>query len=98
MEIKEAIWIIEQLQNNLVPITPTERQALQMALSALEKQDGKKPNGTKATCITRLRSDWARPKRIYSGFCPGCGCGNDSDNEYCWKCGQRLDWSEVDDG
>ena len=54
------------------------REVLNMAISALEKQEGKGPVAVNA------KSTWVK--------CPVCG-STDID-EYCEKCGQRIDWSD----
>lgn len=53
-------------------------EAFCMAISALEKQVGKKPIAVNA------KSTWVK--------CPVCG-GTDID-EYCKKCGQKILWEE----
>ena len=83
MEIKEAIdFINEKIPIDVSLLTDEEVsrtvEVLNMAISALEKQKGKKPlpvsNG----------STWSK--------CPVCG--DTHIDEYCGKCGQRIDWSE----
>lgn len=53
-------------------------EAIDMAIAALEKQDGKKPLpvSTRSTLVK----------------CPVCG-STDID-EYCEKCGQKISWEE----
>ena len=36
------------------------------------------------------------PKQLDEGSCPGCKLNMDSPHwlEYCWNCGQKLDWEE----
>lgn len=53
-------------------------EVIDMAISALEKQEGKGPVAVNA------KSTWVK--------CPVCG-STDID-EYCEKCGQRIDWSD----
>lgn len=88
MEIKEAIWIIEQLINVcLAPITVGEKKALQMAISALEKQVEKKPYPDDDNSILA---------------CPYCGSGeylynpDENENQYCGQCGQKIDWEVTE--
>ncbi len=57
-------------------------QALDMAISALEKQESKKPLKMK-DC--KLRSPYSCPE-CYTEIPPGC--------EYCWRCGKKIDWSK----
>lgn len=77
------------------------KEAAQMAISALEKQVGKKT-------ITERR-DYVVFDDEYciNCYCPVCNrriVSKDSTGffaghtaEYCEKCGQKIDWSEVDD-
>ena len=87
MEIKEAI---ERLRFTYDPLTygiPMDengeeakiRDAIAMAISALEKQDGKKPfyNGVNYECPYCNAT-------IINGVKPW----------YCDICGQRIDWSD----
>lgn len=84
MKTEEAIAKIEQqklefLENNIDYAGITE--AYNMAISALEKQEEKKPRNT------RKFAD------LYIGCCPVCGDGSNSEFKYCCLCGQKLDWS-----
>lgn len=68
---------------------------MRTAIEALEKQLSKKPkeNGMYRGIF----------KKIKAYACPTCGncCLEEMMNErqntdFCWNCGQRLDWSEVE--
>ena len=66
-------------------------EALDMALAALEKQEGKKPTNV------RLTDGRLGDSGIKRGDCPSCGeevVGNWY-GEYCGICGQKLDWSDA---
>ena len=52
--------------------------ALEIAIDAMRKQDGKRP------VPVRQGSTWSK--------CPVCG--DTYIDEYCGKCGQKIDWSE----
>lgn len=85
MEIKEAIAHLREYQDNSMVFSelvgeekPTFVEALELAISALEKQKAKKP------LPVSNDSTWSK--------CPVCG-GTNID-EYCGKCGQRIEWSE----
>lgn len=86
MEIKEAIERLRFTYDPLIYGIPMDengeeakiREAIAMAISALEKQDGKKP------LPVSNDSTWSK--------CPVCG--NTGMDEYCDKCGQRIDWSD----
>lgn len=55
---------------------------LDMAITALEKQESKRPLKMK-DC--KLRSPYSCPE-CYTEIPPGC--------EYCWRCGKKIDWSK----
>lgn len=57
---------------------------LDMAISALEKQESKKPLKMK-DC--KLRFPYSCPE-CYTEIPPGC--------EYCWRCGKKIDWSKEE--
>ena len=60
-------------------------KAMQLAISALKKQESKKPLKMK-DC--KLRSPYSCPE-CYTEIPPGC--------EYCWRCGKKIDWSKEED-
>lgn len=37
------------------------------------------------------------PKGIFQGEHRKCICGSFAVGEYCFKCGQKIDWSEVEE-
>lgn len=59
--------------------------ALNTAVSALSKQKPKKPNDM------RFIGD------IKVGLCSKCRNGIMDSNNFCSKCGQAIDWSEVNE-
>lgn len=71
-------------------------ESVKLAIRALEKQIPKKPEIRNATCAdieSELRDFITTQGKI-------CRCPTCKDNicvsgiEYCWYCGQRLDWGE----
>ena len=66
-------------------------EALDMAIAALEKQEGKKPINV------RLADGRLGDNGIKSGECPSCGREVDGNllGIYCGSCGQKLDWSDA---
>lgn len=60
----------------------SNNEAIDMAISALEKQEGKKPSPF-WPCLGK--------ERTYRQ-CPVCG--STSIAEYCARCGQCIDWSD----
>ena len=77
MEIKEAI---RDIKENIKPSIGWK--ALDVAITALEKQIPKKPEDIR----------YFRTFNSYAGLCPVCGCGANSEFQYCGDCGQKLDW------
>ena len=72
-------------ENNDCKFTEDDYKANEMAINALEKQIAKKPKKTE--------SEGFRYTDTYR--CPLCG-GNFSGTgiaDYCYHCGQKLDWS-----
>lgn len=85
MEIREAILHLQAARLMLLgrdnqPISDLY-YALEMAISALEKQEAKKP-------IIHDMSPLC--EAVYN--CPSCNA-QVNDNVFCWFCGQRIDWS-----
>lgn len=83
MTVKEAIEILKRLQEP-EPWDPqlnsAAYDALDMAISALEKQEGKKPH---------------KNYKSYSAVWCDCGCylGFERDGKkYCPNCGQKILW------
>lgn len=61
---------------------PTEVEAAELAIGALEKQIPKKA----------IRE---RKERLLFIYCPSCGeCISDESPSYCPDCGQAIDWEE----
>lgn len=73
MKIEEAI---KQLELNRPPAYTELREAIDMAIAALEKQI---------------------PKAEFQGEHRKCICGSFAVGEYCFKCGQKINWSEVEE-
>lgn len=73
---------IEILQFHAEIADPEFKDALMFAISALKKQESKKPLKMK-DC--KLRSPYSCPE-CYTEIPPGC--------EYCWRCGKKIDWSK----
>lgn len=91
MTIQEALKWIKTIKGLYKPLLKEANEACDVAIQALEKQIPKKveydgkyiDNG-----FTKYRM----------GKCTNCGRWHSSRDEiiYCSKCGQRLDWSDVD--
>lgn len=79
MENREAIEILRDMGGCCS--SDNEYIACDMAISALEKQEGKKPK------LVSKHFTWEE--------CPNCGSIFFS--SYCGECGQRIDWSDEHD-
>lgn len=86
MEIKEAVEALRFYQRKLYNGIYREKiGAFDVAISASEKQVGKKPYPDDDSSILA---------------CPYCGSGeylhnlDGNVNQYCGQCGQKIDWSE----
>ena len=75
-------------------VTDKIQEAIDMGIEAIEKQIRKKPKG-----ITVLGEPFFEDEVIIKyGDCDICGFNVHSDIcDYCPNCGQKIDWSEVDD-
>lgn len=82
MKPDEAIENIEYARRWMGSESDFSEEALDMAISALKKQEPKKPLKMK-DC--KLRSPYSCPE-CYTEIPPGC--------EYCWRCGKKIDWSK----
>lgn len=65
-----------------------DKEALQTAITALEKQMPKK------VLNLMLNAD-GKTTKVFKGICPCCQCI--VTNEYCSRCGQALDWSDENE-
>lgn len=97
MAIEEAKEMCEKLHKlfsvateageELVAIKNTPVEYLGFAIEALEKQIPKKTieNPTDDTCL------------YYENYCPSCENLLVVRYKHCPKCGQKIDWSEVEE-
>lgn len=60
-------------------------KACRLACKAMEKQIPKKPEGRK------------KFEGVWIGICPICGMGTNLEENFCFRCGQALDWRGEDD-
>lgn len=87
MTIEEAITYFKHILSGQYGKNTTrgfalQRAAFERAIEALEKQIPKKP---------------IMLEQIY--VCPTCGDSfnmNEYEMDYCWECGQGLDWSDAE--
>lgn len=73
----------ERMQNNLSDIGELVKLSVEKKVRWEKASigDGDIPNG---------KLTWKYPT------CPRCGEDVETGHNYCWYCGQRLDWSEYD--
>lgn len=70
--------------------------AVQMAIEASEKQIPKKPHPIKVA-VDRLQvgnARWGKGTIVYR--CPDCETYMSRLHDYCFKCGQKIDWSDAE--
>lgn len=85
------------------------REASENVIKALEEVNEYRKIGTVEECREAVnKAEKKKPKLNYKSFfgkkvytCPTCGnccleefANERQNNNYCWDCGQRLDWSE----
>lgn len=86
--LQERIGLTKKVWSN-VPEIIEYREALELAVKALEKQTPMKPNNMKTI------SDFSGRYYITKGNCPVCNIEELYISDfYCNKCGQKLDWGE----
>ena len=64
--------------------------------SAVEKQIPQRaiPQTVKTYCASIGRANWRKGTTVYE--CPNCGTFISPMYDFCYKCGQALDWSETE--
>lgn len=88
--LQERIGLTKKVWSN-VPEIIEYREALELAVKALENQTPMKPNNMKTIF------DFSGRYYTTKGNCPVCNSeGLYKADFYCNKCGQRLDWSGKD--
>ena len=71
--------------------------ALDLAIKAVKKQIPEKPHPTKVA-VDRLEIGnvrWGKGTIVYR--CPACETYMSRVHDYCYKCGQKIDWSGAGD-
>lgn len=107
MTENEAIKIIREY-GGLFPKARGEHEALEMAIKALEEVQKYRAIGTPEECraaMERQNPRAAIAEKEDTGTtkytCPTCGMymgwsTGTFPARYCWKCGQKLDWSDEE--
>lgn len=89
--LRERIDFTKEVWSN-VPEVIEYREALELAVKALQVQIPMKPNNIKSIL------DFSGRYYTTKGNCPVCNSeGLYKSDFYCNKCGQKLDWSEQND-
>ncbi len=88
MTAEEAIKSLHNL-NLVLSITESERDAVSMAIEALEKQIAKKPVRKNPLCYAKLLN--GEERYAYDFHCPACDAKLKLCEHHC-TCGQALDW------
>ena len=97
MTAKEAIKTIEAAKAEVEWNYPLDyAAAFELAIEALEKQIPRKaiPLTVKTDCASIGRTIWRKGTTVYE--CPKCGTFISLMYDFCFKCGQALDWSETE--
>lgn len=99
MTIEKAIYQLEDLikdresfiDNDYDPdnVFRQDIEACKMGVQALEKQIPKK------VLNLMLNDGDGHLIKVFKGICPYCQCI--VTNEYCFRCGQALDWSDENE-
>ena len=102
MKPEEAIKSMYNL-NMVLSITDSERESVNMAIAALEKQIPKKPEKKKELVFCDLDNGRHESGKKDVFCCPTCGESVGMKygehpivnvQNYCKKCGQRIDWKD----
>ena len=97
----ETLDWCEQFENNVVLSNVKRKKrmlalkAMQVCKSALKKQIPKKPTPHKVE-VEKIKignANWGKGTTIYK--CPNCNEFISRTYDYCYKCGQALDWSDT---
>jgi hypothetical protein len=93
MKPKEAITLVKECGLNIEGIKHDECE--KVILNALEKQIPKKPTPQIVKGGKRLIGNgwWCNGTTVYK--CPNCNDFISRTYDYCYKCGQALDWSDT---
>lgn len=93
----------EEVKNNFVLdlaenayLTMCSTEEMQLAISALEKRVPRRaiPKIVKTNCVSIGRAIWRKGTTVYE--CPNCGTFISPMYDFCYKCGQAIDWSDVE--
>ena len=92
MTNKEALEVLEDLQRLLTHYRHISTELVEAngrAIEALEKQIPKKPD--------EYYDGYADGYPVIEFKCPNCGAELEADFDHHCRCGQSIDWSEVEE-
>lgn len=91
-EIIESIDYCLECDNDRIPTTQEDLQTIK---EALEKQIPKKPTSYKVELVEKKAGYEIRTEYGRSYSCPRCEKFLSEKYDWCYMCGQALDWSEC---
>ena len=87
--LREVAAEVRYKVSNGMPMLSNQRRKYILAITAIDKQIPYKPNKK------GYPADSDIDPLIY-GYCPRCNTHMDSSKAYCYKCGQAIDWSDIE--
>lgn len=90
MTNKESINRLDVLRRENPMLLCADVEAIDMAIAALEKQDGKRLSVNMIEVFDYNEGYCEKPEY----HCSACGRIIVKKHNYCPKCGQRIDWSD----
>ena len=94
MTAKEALEYFKRRKEQ-TELNDRVQQAEDLAIKALEKQIPLRaiPLTVKTDCASIGKAIWRKGTTVYE--CPRCGTFISPMYDFCFKCGQALDWSDT---
>ena len=95
MTAKEALEYFKRRKEQ-IGLSDRVQQAEDLAIKALKKQIFRRaiPLTVKTDCASIGRAIWRKGTTVYE--CPRCSTFISPTYDFCFKCGQALDWSETE--
>ena len=92
---EDAITLLKRIRT--WTYTPIQKEAVDMAIEALERQMQKKVEITPLRQDVRIGNMTAKAGTRVLARCPNCDTWVMRHHGFCSHCGQAIDWSECDD-
>ena len=95
MTAEEALEYFKRRKEQ-IGLSDRIQQAENLAIEALEKQIFRRaiPLTVKTDCASIGRAIWRKGTTVYE--CPRCSTFISPTYDFCFKCGQALDWGEEE--